>query len=109
MNKTLILAALTLLLSLQSNAQAVKTLKKIITLEITEEGGANGAAVAWHPIQKKYYTAMAGNSEFPMVVFDAKGKKVFEDGITTQYDVHSHLPAGPWQRGCTISRRHHIV
>lgn len=87
MNKALILAALTLLLSFQSNAQAVKTLKKVITLEITEEGGSNGAAVAWHPVQKKYYAAMAGNSEFPLVVFDAKGKKVFEDGITTQYDV----------------------
>ncbi len=87
MNKTLILTALTLLLSFQSNAQALKTLKKVITLEITEEGGSNGAAVAWHPVQKKYYAAMAGNSEFPMVVFDAKGKKVFEDGITTQYDV----------------------
>jgi len=87
MNKALILAALTLLLGFQSNAQAVKTLKKVITLEITEEGGANGAAVAWHPIQKKYYAAMAGNTEFPMVVFDTKGKKVFDDGLTTQYDV----------------------
>ena len=87
MNKALILAALTLLLSFQSNAQAVKTLKKVITLEITEEGGSNGAAVAWHPVQKKYYAAMSGNSEFPMGVFDAQGKKVFEDGITTQYDV----------------------
>jgi hypothetical protein len=87
MNKALILAALSLLLSFQSNAQAAKTLKKVITLEITEDGGSNGAAVAWHPVQKKYYAAMAGNTEYPMVVFDAKGKKVFEDGITTQYDV----------------------
>ncbi len=87
MNKALILAALTMLLSFQSNAQAAKPLKEVIKLEITEEGGANGAAVAWHPVQKKYYAAMAGNTEFPMVVFDVKGKKVFEDGLTTQYDV----------------------
>ena len=87
MNKALILAAFTLLLGFQSSAQAVKNLKQVIKFEITEEGGANGAAVAWHPVQKKYYAAMAGNIGFPMVVFDSKGKKVFEDGLTTQYDV----------------------
>ncbi len=81
------MAALTLLLSFQSNAQSARTLKEVIKFEITEEGGANGAAVAWHPVQKKYYTAIAGNTEFPMVVFDAKGKKLFDDGLTTQYDV----------------------
>ncbi len=87
MNKALLLAALTLLLSFQSRSQTTRTLKEVIKLEITEEGGANGAAVAWHPVQKKYYTAIAGNSEFPMVVFDAKGKKLFEEGLKTQYDV----------------------
>ncbi len=87
MNKTLFVAVISLLFSFQSVAQTSRSLKEVLRLEITEEGGANGAAVAWHPLQKKYYTAIAGNSEFPMVVFDAKGNKLFEDGLTTQYDV----------------------
>lgn len=87
MNKALFAAAISLLSSITSIAQTSKPLKEVISFEITEEGGANGAAVAWHPVQKKYYTAIAGNSSFPMVVFDAKGTKLFEDGITTQYDV----------------------
>lgn len=81
------LVAFTLLLSFQSRSQTSRTLKEVIKFEITEEGGANGAAVAWHPGQKKYYAAMAGNKEFPLVVLDAKGKKLFDDGITTQHDV----------------------
>lgn len=90
MYKAFIFATVTLLLSLASFAQGnakSPVLKKVISFEITDEGGANGASVAWHPVRKYYYTAMAGNASYPMVVFDAKGKRVFDDALETKFDV----------------------
>lgn len=46
---------------------------KVIELKVPKEGGANGAGIVWHPIQKKYYAAMAGNKSFSLAVFDEKG------------------------------------
>ena len=66
---------------------AQKTLKSVLTLKIDREGGANGAAVAWHPVQKKYYAAMAGNVSFPLEVFDVKGKMLSDDNLETQFDI----------------------
>ena len=54
-------ATLMFVLSLNLLAQNTKDLKKVMELQIYGEGGANGACVAWHPAQKKYYAAMAGN------------------------------------------------
>ena len=50
-------------------------------------GGANGASVAYNPKEKLYYAAQAGNGEFPLVIFNANGKVVSEEGQKTLIDV----------------------
>ncbi|MFY8091136.1 MAG: hypothetical protein ACOVMI_07770 [Chitinophagaceae bacterium] len=62
-------------------------LLKTISISIKEEGGANGASVAWHPLKKKYYAAKAGNKIFPMVVADERGSIVSQPDLTTMVDV----------------------
>lgn len=70
----------------QGNKAAVK-LKEVITLRIKGKGGANGASVAWHPVLKKYYAAMAGNVSYPMAVYDAKGALLSPDTMITNADL----------------------
>jgi hypothetical protein len=53
-----------------------KNLNPSLTLKISGTEGANGGAVAWSPITHTYYAAIAGNTEFPMTVFDEKGKEI---------------------------------
>ncbi len=83
----------TLLLSLPvlMNAQVIKTLKK--TIELTMPGtvddsmpGTRGAAVVWHPVQKKYYAAFAGNQGYPLAVFNLAGKRLSGDDQTALVD-----------------------
>ena len=64
-----------------------KTLTQVVKLVIPREGGENAACVVWHPIQKKYYAAMAGNVKFCMAVFDAKGKLLSKPSQETLFDV----------------------
>ncbi|MFM7672298.1 MAG: hypothetical protein ACKO6Q_06880 [Bacteroidota bacterium] len=73
-------------LSLVAQSNSVD-LKHVFQLEIPREGGANGASVAWHPIEKKYYAAMAGNISFCMGVFDVKGKLLSSPELETMFDV----------------------
>lgn len=91
MKKTIAIIALLLFWGITTNAQKQttgdKVLKQVLTLKIDHEGGANGANIAWHPGQKKYYAAMAGNETFPMVVFDVAGKKLSNDDLATMFDV----------------------
>lgn len=89
MNKTIFLLPAMLFFATTGNhAQvATKTLKKILELKIEQEGGANGAGVAWHPGQKKYYAAIAGNVDFPLGVFDEKGKRVSAADQKTLFDI----------------------
>jgi hypothetical protein len=68
-------------------AQPAKPLKQVIKLQMPEVGGSNGASVVWHPIQKKYYAAMAGNATYPIAVFDGKGKMISGDTLLTLFDV----------------------
>lgn len=72
-----------------SGNKSVPTVKlsKTMTLTIDRPGGANGASIAWHPVHKKYYAAMAGNVGFPMVVFDANGSMVSPKDLFTMFDV----------------------
>lgn len=65
--------------------QAQKKLKPVITIQIPEGDGSNSAAIAWHPVQKKYYTSMAGNAIYTMGVYDSKGDPVQED-VDADYD-----------------------
>jgi hypothetical protein len=58
-----------------------KALKKQLELKMPKTAednmcGIRGACVAWHPVQKKYYAAFAGNAAYPMAVFDNKGKRL---------------------------------
>ncbi len=66
----------------------VKELSKTKELKFSSKVtlGKNGASVAWHPIQKKYYTTFAGNGTYPLAVFNAAGKLLSSDTCTAQFD-----------------------
>jgi hypothetical protein len=68
-------------------AQPAKPLKQVMKLQIPEGDDSNGGAVVWHPIQQKYYTAMAGNAGYPIDVYDIKGKMISADTLLTLFDV----------------------
>lgn len=71
-----------------SNGGGFRQLKveQYLTISIPE-GGANGAAVVYHPKEKLYYAAQAGNKEFPLIIFNEEGSIVSEDGQATLIDV----------------------
>lgn len=58
---------------LGSATTKAKKLKQVLTLQMPEGSGSNGAGVAYNPTKKFYYAVFAGNSSFPLAVFDAKG------------------------------------
>ena len=60
--------------------------EKVMEMKIPA-GGANGAAVVYHPKEKLYYAAQAGNKEFPLIIFNKDGKIVSEEGQATLIDV----------------------
>lgn len=64
-----------------------RMLKKVIELAMPGDLGSNGASVVYHPVQKKYYCAFAGNSDYPLAAFDLKGKLLTGADITTGFDV----------------------
>jgi len=81
-----ILALILQSLSLMAQSGSV-TLKQVIKLEIPREGGANGASVAWHPTEKKYYAAVAGNTSYCLGVYDSKGNRLSPKEQETMFDV----------------------
>jgi hypothetical protein len=93
-----IIFALFLFLPFLMNAQLVKTLKKTIELKMSGKvyeskvtgddsiPGTRGGAVIWHPLQKKYYAAYAGNETYPLTVFDVTGKRLSGDDQTAFVD-----------------------
>jgi hypothetical protein len=82
-----------LLITTIANAQAKpKALRKVLSLQMAltaddDMPGTRGASVAWHPLQKKYYAAMAGNVGYPFCVFDATGKRLSDDDQAALADV----------------------
>ncbi len=73
-------------------ATAPRKLKKAVILEVARTAeddmpGTRGASIVWHPVQKKYYAAMAGNAGFPLSVFDAAGKRISPDSLNCGVDV----------------------
>jgi hypothetical protein len=60
--------------------------EKVMEIKIPE-GGANGAAVVYHPKEKLYYAAQAGNMVFPLVIFNSEGTIVSNDDQATLIDV----------------------
>ena len=81
-----LMALLNVSASAQETGPAPQTLQKIISLKTDRAGNTDAAAVAWHPVQKKYYAAQAG-MDAPMMVFDEKGKKIAATGLKTGVDV----------------------
>lgn len=80
-----------LIMCLQLNAQTQK-LRQVQILQMSRSNneqmsGINGAAVVWNPQQKKYYSAMAGNAEFPFCVFDVEGKRLSADSLECNIDL----------------------
>ncbi len=49
--------------------------------------GTRGASVVWHPLQNKYYAAMAGNKDYPLAIFDIKAKRLSPDSLTCLADI----------------------
>ena len=91
--KKLLSLSLVLLAVLPLNAQVVtKTLKKSLSFLMPRTAdddmpGTRGASVVWHPLQKKYYAAMAGNIGYPMGVYDVTGRRLSPDSLNTEQDI----------------------
>lgn len=92
MKKILLLTTALISTGILLKAQTpTKPLKKVIELKMPKTvdddmPGTRGANVVWHPVQKKYYASFAGNVGYPMAVFDATGKRLSEDELTTMAD-----------------------
>ena len=72
-------------------AQKTQTLKQVLELKMPKTAednmpGKRGASVTWHPVQKKYYAVFAGNVDYPMAVFDEKGKRLSSDDQIAMLD-----------------------
>ncbi len=80
------LAALLFIAAINGAAQN-RSLKKVLELVMPGDAGNNGASVVYHPLQKKYYCAFAGNATYPLAAFDGKGKLLTPEDITTGFDV----------------------
>jgi hypothetical protein len=93
MKQVLLLFIASALLINTAEAQAkTRTLKKVseLLMPLTADDdlpGTRGASVAWHPGQKKYYAAFAGNMGYPLAVFDATGKRLSGKDEKTLIDV----------------------
>jgi len=106
MKKVILLVLVFLTASAISEAQPRIPLKKVMELQMrakvedddTDMPGTRGASVIWHPVQKKYYASFAGNTAYPMGVFDAKGKRLSDDKQTTMIDTR-----GLWYNPVTKS------
>lgn len=73
------------------NAQN-RTLKQVAELQMPKTSedpncGTRGAAVCWNPVTKMYYAAFAGNSAYPMAVFNVSGKRVSNEDLATMGDI----------------------
>lgn len=77
-----LIAGTALFIGMAVQAQVkTRTLEKVMELQVPGEAisgkpGTRGASVAWHPVLKKYFTAMAGNYQYPMTIFDQQGKRL---------------------------------
>lgn len=76
-----------LMLAGHAMAQSTKSLQKVMQLKMQGDGGSNGAAIAFHSVNKKYYAAMAGNTSYPLCVFNEQGYLVSGGQVETLADV----------------------
>lgn len=68
-------------------SQKEKKLKKVIELKLPGQQGKNGACVAWNPLTKKYYAAVAGDKHSSIGVFDQNGKLLSPATLETGCDI----------------------
>lgn len=92
MKKCLLITTVIFYFTTAVTAQTTRTLKKVMQIVMPRTiddsmPGTNGAAVVWHPLQKKYYTTMAGNQAYPMGVYDVTGKRLSSENLSSQIDV----------------------
>lgn len=91
MRKILLFATALTLIALTGYTQT-RNLKKVAELQMPKTAdddfcGTNGASVCWNPVNRLYYAAFAGNSEFPMAVFNSAGKRLSSEDLTTMGDL----------------------
>lgn len=65
------------LISQTSIAQLIEKPKESITLQIKDSLGTNGSMVAYNPEKQLYYAVIAGNSMYPLEVFNSAGKNLY--------------------------------
>jgi hypothetical protein len=87
---SLLVTAVSLTVSAQTTKP--KVLRKTLTLimprtDADDMPGRNGGSVAWNPLQKKYYAAMAGNFSYPLAVYDMDGKLLSPETLNCEVDV----------------------
>jgi hypothetical protein len=58
--------------------QVIDRPKPSLILQISQEEGTNGSGVAYNPIKQLYYTIIAGNTDYPLEVFDGNGNSTFQ-------------------------------
>jgi hypothetical protein len=78
--------------SLNAQNSEPRMLKKVLILLMPrtvddDMPGTRGASVVWHPVQKKYYAAMAGNIGYPLGAYDVKGKRLSDDSLNCNADI----------------------
>lgn len=104
MKKTLLLILVLMCGTMLLHAQVGgRSLKKVMELKMPKTAdddmpGTRGASVAWHPLKKQYYASFAGNAEYPHAVFNAAGKRISPDDLTTLVDTR-----GLWYN--TVSKK----
>lgn len=64
----------------------IDSVSAVLEIPDNVSAGSNGTGLAYDPVKKLYYSAFAGNSTFPFIVFKSNGK-VLDDKNTTMIDV----------------------
>ncbi|HPG73660.1 MAG TPA: hypothetical protein PLM49_05160 [Bacteroidales bacterium] len=69
-----IVIASSVIISCTPTKQLIVEKQKTISFALdNQEDGTNGSAIAFHPGKKLYYAVIAGNSEFPLEIFNSSG------------------------------------
>lgn len=76
-------------------AQPLTKLLQEFSYQFVSYEGTNASAVVWHPKKKLYFTIIAGNSNFPLEAFDAKGNSKYSKPVGTD-------SRGLWVNGNTL-------
>jgi hypothetical protein len=67
-----------LLLPVAAKAQLIEQPKASFELCFQSSSGTNASAVTYDPASNRYFSCIAGNSVFPLEVFDGKGQNIYQ-------------------------------